>query len=292
MFAAIAILLLYIGILVLVALAALKPARSPIYLSPEVFGAKTEDVDFESDARVLKGWWVPHGRPRAVAILMHGYVMNRSENAALAAALNRKGFACLLFDSRGSGKSDGSKVGMGWLERTDVVAACKFVQSRQPDVPRVLIGASMGAAAAAFALAEAPDCADALILDSSYHSLARATLGWWRFIGGSAACVVLGPVVTVAGPLAGFNPFKVNVGKALATITQPVLILHGRKDILAAPFHAEMNYRSATIDGSKNVRIIWFDEAGHVEARWTKPEEYVSQIEQFLVDMNVVKSAS
>ncbi|MBA3726292.1 MAG: alpha/beta fold hydrolase [Armatimonadetes bacterium] len=288
---AVAIALLYIGILVLVALAALKPARSPIYLSPEALGAKTEDVEFESDGRVLKGWWVLHDSPRAVAILMHGYVMNRSENSALAAALNRKGFACLLFDSRGSGKSDGSRVGMGWLERTDVVAACRFAQERLSDVPRVLIGASMGAAAAAFALAETPDCADALVLDSSYHSLARATLGWWRFVGGSAACVGLGPVVLVAGPFAGFNPFKVNVGRALASIKKPVLILHGRKDNLAAPFHAERNYRSATMDGSKNVRIIWFDEAGHVEARWTRPEEYVSQIEQFLVDMDVVKPA-
>jgi pimeloyl-ACP methyl ester carboxylesterase len=273
----------YLVILVIVALAALKPARSPIFLSPAALGVEIEPVEINSGGLTLRGWWVPHDSPRAVAILCHGYVMNRSENAALAAQLRGHGFACLLFDSRGCGKSEGSRTGVGWLERGDVLAACAFAETRCPGLKRVVIGSSMGAAAAAFAIAEDPSAADAVILDSCYHSLARATLGWWRFLGGVPLAILLAPVVLVAWPIAGFNPFRANVGRALRRIDRPVLIIHGRRDRLAPPFHADLNFASGNA-----ARIVWFDSAGHSEARWTESDRYLDSILGFLREANVI----
>lgn len=276
------VLVFYLVVLAVVAFAALRPARSPIFLSPAAMGLAMEEVEFESDGIRLRGWWVPHSQVRAVAVLSHGYVMNRSENAGLAFQLHQLGIASLLYDMRGSGKSGGRQVGVGWLERKDVLAACKFAEERLPGLPRVLIGSSMGAAASAFALADDPSAADALVLDSCYHSLADATLGWWRFIGGLPASILLAPVILVAWPFAGFNPFKVNVGKALAKIRKPVLIIHGRLDNLAMPKHAERNYRAAGSDFGERVQLIWFDKAGHSEARWSDSETFIRHLRDFL----------
>ncbi|MCH8274627.1 MAG: alpha/beta fold hydrolase [Armatimonadetes bacterium] len=278
------ILAAYLVALVLVALLFLRPARSPIFLSPAALGAPMEEVEFECEGLALRGWWVPHEKPCAVAIMLHGYLMNRAENAALAAALNRHGFACLLFDTRASGKSGGRSVGLGWRERKDALAACGFAAQKAPGVKRVLFGVSMGAAAAAFALAEKPDAADALILDSCYHGLASAGIGWWRFLGGWTAAVLLAPVLLVGWPISGVNPFRVNVGRALKRVSKPTLILHGRRDILASPRHAEMNFRAAA--GPK--KLTWSNRASHAEMRWIEPERYMREMLDFMEAEGVI----
>ncbi len=141
----------------------------------------------------------------------------------------------------------------------------------------------MGAAAAAFAVAENPAAANAIVLDSCYSSLPSATLGWWRFIGGIPAMVLLAPVILVAWPFTGFNPFKVNVANALANSNTPTLIIHGTADNLALPFHAEKNFGANPAN-----RIVWFENCGHSEARWTETEKFNQVILDFLSENGIV----
>lgn len=275
---------IYLVLLLIVAFATIRPVRSPIFLSPESLGVKTEEIHFESDGNTLRGWWCGHENPKAVFVLLHGYVMNRSENAALAAQFHKLGFSSLLFDFRASGKSGGKQVGIGWPERNDVLSACTFVESLCPGTPRILLGSSMGSAAAAFAVAQSPNAAQAIILDSCYSNFSNATLGWWRFLGGIPAMILLAPVILVAWPYTGFNPFKVDVASALSKIHCPTLIIHGRKDNLALPHHATRNFEHAA--GSKD--LIWFESAGHSEARWTEAERYQSEVLRFLEENGIV----
>lgn len=278
------LLICYFGLLILVGRMALYPPRSPIFLSPSTVGVRVEDIEFDSSGFKLRGWWVPHAYPRGIAILLHGYVMNRAENAGLAATLHRHGFACLLFDFRASGHSDGKKVGIGWLERSDVLAACEFAKHKLPNRPIVVIGSSMGAAAGAFAAAECPNSADALVLDSCYNSLPKATLGWWRFLGGRFAAFFLAPVVLAAWPIAGFNPFRANVGSSLKDVSIPVLLLHGSRDNLVDPSHAYKNFSC----NPKNELVI-FEGASHSEARWVQPDRYFEVLVRFLDSVPVFR---
>jgi alpha-beta hydrolase superfamily lysophospholipase len=278
--------LVYLLILLVVAYAATHPARSPMFLSPAALGEIPEEIEFASDGITLRGWWLQPRDVRGVAVLCHGYVMNRSENAALAVWLLRQGFACLAFDFRASGLSDGKRTGVGWSERRDVLAACRYAETRLPGLPRLLVGSSMGAAACAFAAAEDSACAAGAILDSSYSSLASATLGWWRFIGGWPAVVVLAPVVLVAWPLVQFNPFRVSVARALTALRTPVRILHGRRDRLAGPAHAVRNAAAA------GTEVVWFEGAGHSEARWCAPDEYLTEILAFVDSLEAFRPRS
>ncbi len=271
----------YLLILIIVAWAATHPPRSPIFLSPSAMGIAVEEIELPCEGLTLRGWWVDHPNPKATAVLLHGYVMNRAENAALAARLHEEGVACLLLDFRAHGKSDGNLTGIGWPERADVLCACEFVAKRHPQTPRVLIGSSMGAAAAAFAIAEDPTCADGIVLDSSYSSLPSATLGWWRFIGGRPASALLAPVILVAWPMVPFNPFSVNVGRALARSDKPVLIIHGDEDDLVNVEHAVRNHRLA--GGKKHLEIV--AGSSHSETRWLDPERYAELLIAFIDDL-------
>ena len=94
-----AVLVLYFLALVLVAMVSLRPIRIPFFLSPGALGLPQQSVRFKSaDGLELRGWWMHRESPNSVAVLCHGYMMNRSEPIPLAKRLWEEGVACLIFD--------------------------------------------------------------------------------------------------------------------------------------------------------------------------------------------------
>lgn len=275
---------LYLAILFGVAWVSLHPFRSPVFISPEAMGAVQEEVQFSVEGLTIRGWWVEAPGSETVAVLSHGYMMNRAELTPLAVELWREGVSCLLIDQRGHGRSSGRKTGLGWRERAEVLAGVHFAQQRCPGAKVLLVGSSMGAAASAFAAAEEPASVDALILDSAYSQLPSAILGWWRFLGGKWLEFLFKPIVLFAAPLAGLNPWKIDVADALQKLDIPVLILHGNCDALALPAEAERNFEAC-----KNAQaIVWLDQCGHSEGRWIHANLYSQTVRDFLRDNGLI----
>lgn len=271
--------LIYLGALCAVAWYSLRPFRTPLFMSPGALGAPQEALALPStDGVLLAAWWVPSDRSSTVAILAHGYMMNRSELAPVSFWLWQHGISSLSIDFRAHGRTRGGVSTVGWREADDIEAAVAEARRRVPDARIVIIGSSMGSAAAAFAVARGAPC-DALVLDSCYSSLLQASYGWWRFLGGRVLSWVLGPAIFLAVPFARLNPFKVDVSRALAAIRCPVLMLHGRCDDLALPREAERNL--AALAGQ--AEMVWFDDCGHSEFRWVQPQRYYSALESFLL---------
>jgi len=267
----------YILILLGIAWFSLHPPRTPVFISPGALGVPQEEVEFQSsDGIILRGWWVEKPGSRCTVVLGHGYLMNRSELSPLAATLWQAGCSCLVYDFRAHGRSGGRKSGFGYLERFDVRGAVEFAKARKPGSSVVLVGSSMGSAASAFALADDPGLADGLILDSCYSRFPSAILGWWRFLGGPILSALLSPTVVIAAPLAGFNPFRVDVADALKRVKAPVLILHGDCDNLALPDEARRNAEACGCE------VVWLEKCGHSEGRWIHAEEYEAAAVEFL----------
>jgi len=277
----------YVLILIGVSLLSLHPYRIPIFMSPGALGCSQEDVEFESkDGVKLRGWWVDVPDARAVAILSHGYMMNRSELSPLAPLLTSMGIACLVYDFRAHGRSGGKKSYLGYREADDVGAAIAFAKSKHPGAKIVLIGSSMGAAASALFAGNHPGAVDALVLDSAYARLSSAVLGWWRFLGGVPLSMILAPATLLAVPFAGFNPWSVDVSKALKNAGPiPILFLHGETDPLALPAEAKAN--QAASEGP--ITTVWFPNCGHSEGRWVRPtlynESLVAFLKRYVVDL-------
>ncbi len=298
----------YLLILLGIAWISLHPYRIPIFLSPGGLGCSQEDVEFTtSDGITLRGWWVDacktpplqrngtagevserselggganaaRPQPSAVAIVSHGYMMNRSELSPLAPLLASRGISSLYYDFRAHGRSGGRKSYLGFKERLDIAAAIALARQRHPGCKIVLIGSSMGAAASALAAGEDPSI-NGLVLDCSYSRLPSAVLGWWRFLGGKVLATILAPTPILCMPMAGFNPYKVDVAESLTRAGDvPVLFFHGDCDTLALPSEAKRNQEAC----KGPTKIVWMKNCGHAEGRWIHPGLYNSELVAFL----------
>jgi pimeloyl-ACP methyl ester carboxylesterase len=182
---------LALGVLLLVNFlatrATLRPPRTPFFITPRDLGLPYQNVAFPSrDGIRLHGWWLPAPKPVGIAILCHGYLMNRCEPLPVARELWQVGFHCLVFDFRAMGKSEGNLCTIGDLERLDVLSAVDFATRTAPDLPVVVYGASMGGAAAILAAAEDTRIR-AVVADSAYARLNLAVKDWWRNAVGKAS---------------------------------------------------------------------------------------------------------
>jgi len=130
-----------------------------------------EDVWFTAaDGTKLHGWYVPHPRPRAIALFMHGNAGNITSRApGLAMLRYRHNIAVMAFDYRGYGRSEGTPSERGIL--MDARAARKWLAERTGVAERdiVLMGRSLGGAVAVDLAAK--DGARGLVLASTFTSL-------------------------------------------------------------------------------------------------------------------------
>ena len=143
---------LALGVLLLVnylaTRATLRPPRTPFFITPRDLGLPYQNVAFPSrDGIRLHGWWLPAPKPVGIAILCHGYLMNRCEPLPVARELWQAGFHCLVFDFRAMGKSEGDLCTIGDLERLDVLSAVDFATrlirrhtKHPPDAPVLGVG--------------------------------------------------------------------------------------------------------------------------------------------------------
>lgn len=288
-FAILGFLVLYFGVLAIIARIFVFPYRTPVYISPAYMNLPQENLMLTNDkGHKLMAWWVHRDDPDLVAIFAHGYIMNRSELVPTARAFHRWNCAVLMFDFRAHGHSQGRKTTLGWEERFDLRAAVEEARKRYPGKKIVLLGSSMGGACGAYAVSEDPDLFDAMILDAAYGELLSAVDGWWDLIFGQRFKWIMAPVPLLGAPMMGVNPYKISVTRSLANYRKPVLLIHGRDDRLAKPSDAEANFKS--LPGPK--KLIWFDHSGHSEPRLKYPFQYDESIHAFLVEHGLLPEST
>lgn len=110
-----------------------------------------------ADGVRLSAWWVP-GRAGAAVLLLHGAGENRGAVLPHARVLARHGYAVLLLDARGHGRSGGRGMDLGWYGDADVRAGVDFL-ARQDGVATdriAVLGLSLGGEEAIGAAAADP----------------------------------------------------------------------------------------------------------------------------------------
>ena len=110
-----------------------------------------------TDGVRLAGWYLP-GSNGAGVVLLHGAGSTRSNVLDQARVLSRHGYAVVLVDARGHGRSAGTAMDFGWYGDRDIAAGTRFLAGR-PGVERHRIGVlglSMGGEEAIGAAASDP----------------------------------------------------------------------------------------------------------------------------------------
>lgn len=270
--------ILYGVFLLAVSFVSVRPPRVPLLLSPAMLGEPSEVVDIVTDDGVrLSGWW-SQGEGRAVVVCFHGYLANRSELVPFGSRLRAMGASVLYVDFRCHGTSERAKCTIGVEEPRDVVAAVNFARQRQPGVPVVAFGSSMGAVSAAQACVDSPGLIDALILDGPYARLEEASKGIWEAFRFGRFSVLFRPVVWFGRLWAGFDPRQVDMVPTYRRLGGvPTLFLYGESDTVVPRGSAQECVDAA----GDQTQLEWFP-GGHSQGRYVDPVRYFDVIAEFV----------
>jgi alpha-beta hydrolase superfamily lysophospholipase len=245
-----------------------------------------------ADGNCLQGYaWAPaEGAPRAALVVVHGLGDHARRYGALAQALNAQGVAVLAQDHRGHAGSGGARQRIDSVEQAaaDVELALREAARRWPGVMVVLHGHSFGgllvthvAATTAQPLAGVVVSSGALqrpagisdgqlavvrTLSALAPSLGLDPLDPAKVVREPAAQAALAadpliareklPARTIAALLTGVDA----VQPRLATIRQPLLVLHGGADTLTPPAGSRALHERAA-SAEKTLRL--YDAARH-----------------------------
>jgi pimeloyl-ACP methyl ester carboxylesterase len=127
-----------------------------------------------SDGLAIGGWLAEDEDDRVTIVLAHGNGASRTALEGHARALRELECAVMPITLRAHGDSDGDSNDLGWSARHDVIAAVDHLRARRPERPIVVLGSSLGAAAAVFAAEELGDTVAGYVLVAPYADLVDA----------------------------------------------------------------------------------------------------------------------
>jgi uncharacterized protein len=282
--AGLAVAYLVIGYVVAARLSA--PVRKPVERTPADVGLDYREVNFRSaDGLVLSAWWVEKKGSSRAAVLVHGWVGDRSDLHVVETArvYERAGYNVLMLDLRGHGGSGGERVTLGYREARDVRGALSWLEQRGFDPEEVVLhGWSMGGAAV---LRAAPGTGvSAVVEESAYADL--PLLLWERIPEVSGLPALFNPGIFLMGRIfLGIDPWAVRPEEEAGELSRegvPFMIIHSRDDEVVPFEHAEALAKA--YPGATFWKIEGYEHVG----AFAHPE-YRERLVSFLGEAGVVR---
>lgn len=255
-----------------------------------------EEVEIQSeDGVLLHGYFFRAPQPTTDTVLaVHGYRSHSFYEYPHFAAmyLEQLQFNVLIVDDRAHGKSGGTYVGLGWLDRRDVVCWVKWLVHKMGGGCRILLqGCSMGAATVLMAGAQPdlPAQVRAIVADCGFAAV-RDTAKRLFHKHLHLPMFPLYHMVSLWSRLcAGYWIGQSNAGMLCKAIRVPTLIVHGTADKLIAPANAQVIYDALTapktllyVEGAGHGQSILYDRQAYSEAvqmLWKKGESHNENIQ-------------
>ncbi|MCU0696883.1 MAG: lysophospholipase [Myxococcaceae bacterium] len=245
-----------------------RPMRVPIIGSP---GLPHRELSWRTaDGLTLRGWvFDPEGTPRGLVVLVHGKDINRQHFAGEAVRFTRRGWQVLAFDQRAHGASEGQRTTFGFHEVDDL----KRGLDRLGATRVVLIGESLGAAVSLQTAARDPRVVGC-VAGASFSDLETIAAEHRPFFFSDD---VFAKARALAETEAGFRIEAISPQRDVATITTPLLLLHGTKDTFIHPDHARRLHASGP-----STELIWLDGVGHIDVlvhaeAWNRIERWMDE---------------
>lgn len=176
----------------------------------------------------LKAWLIEADQPKGTVLLCHGYGGEKSGMLPNAGVFLEMGYSCLLLDFAGAGESSGDQCTIGYKEADQVKRAYDYLRS-YAQLPVILYGSSMGAAAIMRAQSVYQMQAQALILECPYSTMLTTTKARFKMMG-LPGFPMANLLVFWGGTLNGFNAFDLEPVEYAKKIKTPVLLMHGSLD--------------------------------------------------------------
>lgn len=233
------------------------------------------------DGLKLHGTFFSNGLSKKVVLCFHGYTSEgMNDYSTLAKFYLEQGFCLLIVDERAHGKSEGTYIGFGCLDRQDAKLWIDYAIERLGEDCQILLhGDSMGAATVLMTTGlKLPKQVKAAISDCAFTS------AWDVFSAVLKNMYHLPPfpIMQIANQMvkkkAGYELDECNARNEVKKAEVPILFIHGDSDTFVPCDMVYELYEACASD--KKLLII--EGAGHVEACYKNPEKYEEAIRSFI----------
>ena len=212
-------------------------------------------------------------------ILVHGYTSEQSSIYDIARHYSDKGYNVLTPDLRAHGLSEGKYVGMGWLDRNDLLLWIDYLLKNYRDSEIILHGVSMGAATVMMASGEnLPTNVKLIVEDCGYTSVWDIFSFKLKLRFNLSTFPVLNAASFITNVRAGYNYKEASSIDQIKKSVTPILFIHGNADEFVPVNMAYKLYDNTNI----NKELIIVDGAGHAESRLADEELYYGSIFSFI----------
>ena len=280
---ALAALFLWLGSSALVTWKSTRRSGAPVpERPPEVAWARIESLRLATCDGQELGAWLVRGDPHTgCAVLLHGYHGSRQQMLPVMQCLSKAHFTVLAITFRAHGDSTGELNDIGYSGQYDVVAAVEFLHKEFPHRPVYVVGRSMGAAAAIFAVRELGDKIAGYFLEQPYKDLDSAA--WNRlqhYLPPGLDRVAYGGLRLWAPVFLPVDPMQISPYDRVVDIpeTVPVVFITGSADR-----HAHLDEVTAIYNRiESHARLVVVSGAQHVDLDRAAPELYRRTLLDFL----------
>lgn len=225
-----------------------------------------------ADGVGLKGFVLEHpDGGRRWVLIAHGYTNCAADFACAAIHFRKQGFSVLAPDLRGHGASGGRCIGMGWLDRKDLIQWIEWILRRHPDAEIVLYGVSMGAAAVMMTTGEElPAAVKCAVEDCGYTSVADQFAGVLRRQYHMPKFPVLYTASLIARMRGGYSFTEASALEAVRRSKTPTLFIHGTADRFVPYAMSQALYEAAGCEKE----LLTVEGAIHALSHRVDPDRY------------------
>ena len=212
-------------------------------------------------------------------IAVHGYTDSANFMVDSAKHFLSYGYNVLLPDLRAHGKSDGKYIGMGWLDKDDIMLWIDYLIATYGNIKIILYGISMGAATVMMTSGEKlPSNVRMVIEDCGYTSAWDEFKHELKYLFHMPAFPALYNANIITILKAKYSLKKASSIKQIKKSKIPILFIHGDKDNFVPFYMLDKLYNAATC---KKERLV-IKGAAHVESQWIDSEKYWHTVRKFI----------
>lgn len=240
---------------------------------------KAEEVSIVSEGLKLYGHFIDVGSEN-VALLVHGYGSYYKEMTDYAQYFVKRGFNVLAIECRGHGKSEGDMVGMGWLDRLDILKWIEFLNNKNSCFKVLLFGVSMGASAVCMTAGEKlPSSIKCIIEDCGFDNVYKQLSYVYHRATLLPPTLLMKTFNSFTKRAKNFNMKEGDAIKQLKKCILPVMFIHGGKDKFVP---TEMVFSLADCIPETRKEVYICEDAAHAKSYVTDPATYERKVDKFL----------
>lgn len=205
-------------------------------------------------------------------VVLHGYNGSMEDIYDIAMHYYNEGFNVLMPDLRASGESEGSFIGMGWLDRLDVINWIDVILEDQPDASIAIHGVDMGADTAIMLSGEPiKSNIKVIVADGAYTSAWDVLKKEFKL---RHEKLPVFPVMEMVNPVSriwgGYTLREASAVKQAEKSKVPTLLIRGGNDTFVT---AEMTEKLNSAMSSLH-KVDTISSGNHDDSRYADPDTY------------------